>query len=841
MSTYSAALIPRPQLNARLVQNVLLIWLDQNIDENNADCCNTIKQLRRVVNSVNTFTDRDQCVDFLTDIDKENVCIIISGTLCQDIVPFIHDIAQLHSILIFCGNNKYHEQWVKNWSKIRGVFTEVSPICEALEHAAQECEHNSISISFIATGDGLKKNLDQLDPSFMYMQIMKEILLDITFEPKHFQQYVNYCHNVFAKNEYKLKSIKKFEEKYRHETPIWWYTLQSFLYPMLNHALRMTDVDIIIKMGFFMKDLHHHIEQLHKEQFNAVESNQKFVVYRGQGMSKIEFEHLTQTKGGLIAFNHFLSTSKNRTISLTFTHGALTNRDLFGVLFIMNIDPSQSTTAFASIDDVSAMPGEDEVLFTMQTVFRIGTITPMDGNPRLFQVELTLTGDDDKDLRQLTDYIRKETCPDEEGWLRLGEVLRRMGQFDKSEEVYQILLEQTTNESKMAPIYGQIGLAKYSQGEYKEAITFYEKAMEIYKKDLPSNNLNLAKSYMNIGNVYFNMGEYSKALSYNEKSLKIKQQSLPPNHPNLAASYMNIGSVYFNMGEYSKALSSHEKSLEIKQQSLPPNHPDLATSYNNIGEVYRTMGEYSKALSYYKKSLEIQQQSLPPNHPDLAASCMNIGIVYFNMGEYSKALSYYEKSLEIRQQSLRPNHPDLAASYNNIGLVYRNMGEYSKSLSSHEKSLEIQQQSLPPNHPDLAASYTNIGSVYFNMGEYYKAVSYYEKSLEIKQQSLPPNHPALARSYMNIGCAYFNMGEYSKALSYNEKSLEIRQQSLPRNHPDLAMSSYNIGFLYENMRNYSKARSYYERAVNIGQQSLPSHHPHLQVYKEQFENIKKKL
>ena len=74
-----------------------------------------------------------------------------------------------------------------------------------------------------------------------------------------------------------------------------------------------------------------------------------------------------------------------------------------------------------------------------------------------------------------------------------------MGQFDKCEEVYQILLEQTTNESEKAPIYHQIGWAKDNQGEYKEAITYYEKAVEIYKKDLPSNNLRLASSYNNIG------------------------------------------------------------------------------------------------------------------------------------------------------------------------------------------------------------------------------------------------------------------------------------------------------------------------------------------------------
>ena len=64
-------------------------------------------------------------------------------------------------------------------------------------------------------------------------------------------------------------------------------------------------------------------------------------------------------------------------------------------------------------------------------------------------------------------------------------------------------------------------------------------------------------------------GEYQEAIVFYEKSLEIKKKTLAPNDPDLAASYNNIGLVYFNMGEYPKALSSYEKALAIRQQSLP--------------------------------------------------------------------------------------------------------------------------------------------------------------------------------------------------------------------------------------------------------------------------------
>jgi tetratricopeptide (TPR) repeat protein len=818
------------RVNIRMVQSVLLIWLDANIDvENDADCRNTITQLQPVVNNVNTFTNSDQCIEFIDTIDTNNnkACMIISGSLGQQIVPRVHNMSQVDSIFIFCNSKKYHEQWTKDWAKIKGVFTEITPICKALKEATQQCEHNATPISFMTTGidDANQKRLDQLDCSFMYTQILKDILLTISFEQKHMQEYIEHCREQFADIKKELVNVKELERNYHKYTPVWWYTCESFLYPMLNSALRLMDVDVMIKMGFFITDLHRQIQKLHTEQLDDYTAATTLTVYRGQGMSEKDFEQMTKTKGGLMAFNSFLSTSKVRQVSLNFARRALSNPDLVGILFVMTIDPSHSTTPFASINDVGFFKDrEDEVLFSMHSVFRIRDIKSMGETSRLYQVNLTLTNDNDKDLCALTDRIAEE-MEGSTGWDRLGQLLLKMRQSEKAEQIYEILLKQATNEIEKAYSYFRLGWAKDDQGEYKEALTLYEKSLAIREQSLHPNHPDLAKSYGNIGLVYYNMGEYLKALSYYEKALAIRQQSLPPTHPDLASSYNNIGLVYSSMGEYSKALSYYEKALAIRQQSLLPNHPDLAWSYGSIGGVYSSMGEYLKALSYYEKALAIRQQSLPPTHPDLAWSYGSIGLVYFSMGEYSKALSYYEKALAIRQQSLPPNHPVLAWSYGSIGLVYYNMGEYSKTLSYYEKALAIREQSLPPNHPDLASSYNIIGVEYYNMGEYSKAFSYYEKALAIRQQSLPPTHPDLAKSYGNIGLVYSNMGEYSKALSSHEKALAIKQQSLPPTHPDLAWSFDSIGSVYSSMGEYSEALTYYEKALAILRQSLPPTHP----------------
>ncbi|CAF1325312.1 unnamed protein product [Adineta steineri] len=762
------------QRRKHMVQNYLLIWVDASIDQTNKNCQNTLAQLKNVVNDVNLCTESDQCIQVLNEVDKEQVFVIISGPLSQHLVPEIHG-------------------WTQNWAKIKGVYTNTDAICQALQLAVKQCDQDTIAVSFLALNEmSSTDNLNQLEPTFMYTLISKEILLDIKYDRKVIKDLAACCREIFNGNPTELQLIDEFERDYRPKRAIWWYTHECFTYKMLNQALRTMDADIIINMGFFLSDIHQQIQRLYEQQVSSYGGN-SFVVYRGQGLMKPDFEKLQKAEGGLMSFNSFLSTSKNKKVSFEFALRALLKPDTVGILFIMPIDPYIKSTPFASITELSYSEAqEEEILFSMHTVFRVNAIKQIGNKNQLYQVELQLTSDQDQQLRLLTDRIREEAGSGI-GWHRLDNLLLKIGQFNKAEELYNVLLEQTSDEDEKQHYYNQLGYVKNEQGDYGKAIWYHEKVLEIRQKTLASNHLLLATSYNKIGNVYINMREYSKTLSFYKKAHEILKNTFSSNHPLLATSYNNIGIVYGKMGENSKALSFYEKALEIKEKTLPSNHPSLATSYNNMVIVYTNMGEYSKALSYCEKSLEIKEKTLPPNHSDLATSYNNMFTVYNSMGEYSKALSVCKKALEIQEKILPPNHSDLATSYNNIGFLYNKMGEYSKALSFYEEALKIYQKTLPSNHPNFATSYNNIGRLYDNMGEYSKALSSHEKALEIWQKTLPSNHPSLATSYNNIGLVYDQLGEYWKALSFYEEALEIQEKTLPSDHPNLATLYNNIG------------------------------------------------
>ena len=48
----------------------LLMWVDSNIDPNNPDCQNTLRELSSVINNIIICTEPEQCIQYLHELDN---------------------------------------------------------------------------------------------------------------------------------------------------------------------------------------------------------------------------------------------------------------------------------------------------------------------------------------------------------------------------------------------------------------------------------------------------------------------------------------------------------------------------------------------------------------------------------------------------------------------------------------------------------------------------------------------------------------------------------------------------------------------------------------------------
>ncbi|CAF0817358.1 unnamed protein product, partial [Didymodactylos carnosus] len=226
-------------------------------------------------------------------------------------------------------------------------------------------------------------------------------------------------------------------------------------------------------------------------------------------------------------------------------------------------------------------------------LFRIETVTERDDG--IWQVELKLTNDEDKQLRHLTDRYREE-IQGPTALHRLAILLCKMGEDRKAKEVYELLLGRT-NEDDMeerAYIYNQLGIVCSAINNQEAALAHFKKSLELHLTYLSPDAPQLASCYSNIGQCLRNQGNFSETLEQYQRCLDIElsQPELDQDQRSIAMTHYNIGDLFLEHDCLDEALKSHERSLKLRLASLPPLHPDLAYSYGQIGSIFMNQGKW---------------------------------------------------------------------------------------------------------------------------------------------------------------------------------------------------------------------------------------------------------
>lgn len=71
-------------------------------------------ELLRPLGFMKFFTDVDECVDFITDVQDSFIVLTIFGRFAWRVIPYIHDVFLLAAVYIICQPK--HEEINKKWS-----------------------------------------------------------------------------------------------------------------------------------------------------------------------------------------------------------------------------------------------------------------------------------------------------------------------------------------------------------------------------------------------------------------------------------------------------------------------------------------------------------------------------------------------------------------------------------------------------------------------------------------------------------------------------------------------------------------------------------------------------
>ncbi|CAF2810913.1 unnamed protein product [Rotaria sp. Silwood2] len=845
-------------------ESTTLIWFDPKIGSRE-DTERTKQQLRLINDYVTFSTDLDQCIRFIQSIHKEKIFLITSGSKTSQILPRISSLNQIDSVFIFCAKKTRYEYLLNEYSNIIGIYINLQDLCKAVKEQIDFFYKQIQTFSFFDQHEKSIKDLSKESAEFLWFQLFNYVIARLPRDQQAKQQMIQICRQYYRGNTTETKLINDFEQNYRSEDAIHWYSKQSFLYKLINKALRTEDIDLLHAFRFFIGDLSENLQREHKR---ILSSEEKIInVYRGIKLHKEEFNKLKESQGKLISTNGYLSTSRRELSALSFASKPTKRVDVIPVLFHIQCDITKvdQNIIFADIDQYSEYPGEKEVLFNLNACFEIESIEEKES---LQIIKMNLSSKGQKITKDFIESAHKE-AEELSVSIVFGRLLCDLGEYNKSQNYFQQLLNNSNNEDRAwiefnigraldlkgewnqareyfdraydrmmkskpprikdsAHVLNNIGVVLYRQGKYELALDYHQRALKIHENFCSSGHIDIAASLVSIGNIFFNQGKYDKALDYYQQALKIQEKSNSSGDIRIAPILHNIGAIFEKQEKYDEALNFNHQALKIREKIYSSGNVDIATSLNNIGNILLNQGKYDEALHYHQQALKMREKFYPSGHVDIATSLNNIGVVLHQQRKYDDALDYYQQALKTREAFYPFGHIDIATSFNNIGVILDNQGKYDAALDYHQRALKIREKFYPYGHVDIAQSLNNIGLILYRQKKCVEALDSHHRALKIRKAFYPSGHIDIATSLNNIGRILHHQGKYEEALDYHQQALKILEKFYPSGHVDVASSLNSIGVCYENQNKQKMALDYYQRALAIYEKFLPVDHPNRQ-------------
>ncbi len=339
--------------------------------------------------------------------------------------------------------------------------------------------------------------------------------------------------------------------------------------------------------------------------------------------------------------------------------------------------------------------------------------------------------------------------------------------------------------SKLVALYesmGQLDKAELLFSELREirAKEFSTKGFSINYPDLSAFSQTDKKWSSQYFKLYFD-GEYRKAVSYAEKLLELTKIKLGKNSRDYRSGLNNLALLFSKMGQYDKAEPFFLEVIGLRKKRWEEGiNNGYAISLGNLAAMYKKMGLYEKAEPLYLKSSEIRKKELGENHRDYALSLNGLAGLYNSMGQLTKAEDLYLKSIEIYKKAKEENQRSYANSLNNLAFLYLRRGQYMKAEPLLLETIAIDKKTIGEAHPDYASSLTGLAILYKKTGQYKKAEQLFLEAKEIRKKALGETHPSYSISLGNLSLLYMDIDQYEKAENYLRMGNKIETDNLKK-------------------------------------------------------------
>ena len=230
-----------------------------------------------------------------------------------------------------------------------------------------------------------------------------------------------------------------------------------------------------------------------------------------------------------------------------------------------------------------------------------------------------------------------------------------------------------------AEVHRDLGLLYASEGQPRNAIKQWLKALEIYEPD--NYHAQAARLYCDIGNARHQLGQGSRALKDYDQALMLINSVDDAQTRGIVLS--NAANAYVDQGAIDSVEAFFKEAIDIAR-SMNDQEAE-ATRRGNYGWFLLKTGKYQQAESTLTEALRLSKAI----GSDLltAVQTDNLGLVHDARGEYQAALSHHEQALELISRLDTPHWQAVIKA--NEGDTRLSLGQIQEATALYEAVLSI--------------------------------------------------------------------------------------------------------------------------------------------------------
>ncbi|CAF2166564.1 unnamed protein product [Rotaria magnacalcarata] len=679
-------------------QKSMLIWFDPKM-ASHQDTEKVKEKFILITDNFNFLIDLEKCVDIIQNNCEGKIYFITSGSMASQLVLLSIAFPQIVSIFIFCVKKDQYVHLLDKSKKVIGIFDNLGDLLQSIKLQINLNNKRRRTFSILNETIKLTENLSKGSMEFLSFQLFKQVISSLPKNEQSKQQIVRLSKDYYRGNAKELKLIEEFDQGYAPRDAILWYSKQSFIYKLINQAFRTDNIDLLCKFGFIFNDLSENLKPEHRKFF--VSEEKTLTVYRGMRLDRHEFDKLNKNKGKLISTNGYLSTSRQKSKAESFCNKSTRRWDTISVLLEITCDLEQmdKNTVFADISQLSQYPHEQEVLFDVNSCFKINSIEETE---TYATIKMNVSNEGQKVVKEYLEFTKEETGEDN-AKIVFGKLLCSLGEYDKSKKYFELLLNDS-NAEDLARIEFNIGRALYLKSELNEARKYYQRAHDHMQQKKQERTIHFAHVLNNIGIISSDQNKFDEALGYYQQALKIKQDFYQGDHVDIARSLTNIGITLGDQGKRDESLGFHQRALKIYEKLLPAGHIDIISSRSIITEI---LTHHEKYAEQFPRSPSPQRTNhhIPPTEPfDITSSRSSRSGTLEERRKENEPFHFPQRASTSIQRIRSPDRPDLPFSCSHMGETMGHGEQHAESLP-RPRSPQRTNHHIPPTEPfDITSS-----------------------------------------------------------------------------------------------------------------------------------------